>query len=108
MKVAERNRKIKKALSKIFKKVRVKGGRGTAYGWVDILIFLDRPHPGECRRPEGWYGYYECQECRKEIEGAKEKVWKILKEEGLTKELGRYWSDAGDYGYECIVEIKWI
>jgi hypothetical protein len=40
METAERNRLIKKVLENRFSrgKVRVKGGRGTAYGWVSVDI----------------------------------------------------------------------
>ena len=48
MTVAERNRAIKKVLARRFgrKNVRVKGDRGTAYGWVNIYVQVPKPHKG--------------------------------------------------------------
>ena len=55
MEIAERNRLIKKVLSKSFGagKVHVRGSRGTAYGWVTVNIDYtphDRAHRGTLRQ----------------------------------------------------------
>ena len=43
----ERNKEVKKILSKSFgqKNVSVRGGKGTAYGWCDITIKTEDPCP---------------------------------------------------------------
>jgi len=109
MRVAERNRAIKKVLVREFgrENVRVRGSRGTAYGWVHINVRVPKPHPGECERPEGWpYPYYECDGCRQVREATERKVWEILKSTGLENELFSYWDDMGDRRKECIVEVE--
>jgi len=79
-----RNRAIKKTLETAFGrgKVRVRGGRGTSYGWVDIDIDWT-PRDVEQRR---------------EMET---QVLALLSIAGLMKEIGTYgYDDPGsDYGY---------
>jgi len=43
MTTTERNKLVKKALSERFgaKNVSVRGGRGTAYGWIEVTILSD-------------------------------------------------------------------
>ena len=103
MRVKERNRLIKLVLSKEFgyKNVRVRGGRGTAYGWVDIYITVKKPHKGECK---GFMGL--CEECMAKIEEVKKRAWEILEKEGLTKHLFKYYDDFGNLKYECIIHVK--
>jgi len=100
LRVAERNRAIKKALSKVFgrENVRVRGDRGTAYGWVDITITQPKNHKCD--------GNWRCQECIKQIEEIKRRVWDILKETGLINYLYTYYNDMNERRYECIVEVK--
>ena len=98
--VAARNRLIKKALGKEFgySNVKVKGDRGTAYGWVTIRIMAERPHNGECD--------WSCPICSDFAYEIKRKVWQILKDTGLDKEIGTYYSDAGEERKECIIEVR--
>ena len=102
MRVAERNRAIKKALAKVFgfQNVRVKGDRGTAYGWVDITIIQPKNH--ECD------GDWRCQECSKQTDEVKRKVWDILKETGLIKHLYTYYNDMNEKRYQCTITVKLI
>jgi len=93
MRVAERNRKIKKVLAEVFgyKNVRVRGGRGTAYGWVDITIRVRRDpskHPLE------------------QEDEVKALVWNILRATGLYDELYTYYDDMGEARKECIVSVE--
>jgi len=108
MTVAERNRAIKKVLARRFgrKNVRVKGDRGTAYGWVNIYVQVPKPHKGECERPEGWPGsFYECDACKRVREETEKEIWRLLKEAGLYDELGTYYDDMGDKHKEVIIHI---
>jgi len=102
VRVAERNRAIKKALARVFgvENVRVRGDRGSAYGWVDITITQPKPHNGECD--------WRCQECARVRDEVKTRVWQILRETGLINELFTYWDDMNERRYECIVEVRLV
>jgi len=91
MTIAERNRAIKKTLETAFGrgKVRVRGSRGTAYGWVSVNIDwtpLDADQASEMRS----------------------KVWQLLLAAGPGKEIGTYgYDDPGsDYGYGNKINIS--
>jgi len=107
MGVKERNKAIKAALAKEFgfRNVRVKGGRGTAYGWVDIYVTAEKPHPGPCEEPT-LFG--ECEKCREKKEEVRDKVWQILRETELYDEIGVYYDDFNEERKMCtvIVELK--
>jgi len=105
MRVRERNKRIKEVLAREFgyKNVRVRGERGTAYGWVNIYITAKKPHKGECKN-KGFYGL--CDECRAKIEEVKKKAWEILEREGLTKELYTWYDDFGNKNYECAISVE--
>lgn len=100
--VARRNRLIKRALVAEFGygNVSVKGDRGTAYGWVDIRIKAKKPHSNECD--------WRCLLCRDEVDRVKGKVWKILKETGLDKELSTYYDDMNCERKECIIRVELV
>lgn len=98
MRVAERNRAIKKALRRHFRNVRVRGDRGTGYGWVTITIREPRDH--ECD------GDWRCQRCNEQVMEIKRKVWGILRETGLINYLYTYYDDMNERRYECTVEVK--
>jgi hypothetical protein len=99
MRVVERNRAIKKALARFFgrENISVKGDRGTAYGWVNIEVRARKLHSGEC----DWH----CLLCRDAKDKIKEKVWQILKETGLDKELYTYYDDMGCQHKECSITV---
>ncbi|MEM4727702.1 MAG: hypothetical protein QXD04_05570 [Candidatus Bathyarchaeia archaeon] len=99
-KTAQRNLQIKKALSQRFgsKNVRVKGERGTAYGWVDITIKAEKPHKGDCD--------WRCEQCENKRWEVKREAWRILQETGLDKQLGHYYDDYGEKRPECTIEVK--
>ncbi|MEM2352404.1 MAG: hypothetical protein QXT26_08370 [Thermoproteota archaeon] len=101
-KTARRNRLIKAALSEVFgrENVSVKGDRGTAYGWVIITIYAEKPHEGECERI-----CLACNDKRREIE---RKAWRILEETGLVEELNIYYDEMGNQRYECIIDVKLV
>jgi len=84
MDIAERNRAIKRTLEAAFGrgKVRVRGSRGTACGWVSMSI--------------DWTPLDNDK--RQEMEA---QVWALLGAAGLAKEIGTYgYDDPGsDYGY---------
>ena len=113
MKLVERNKQIKWALSQAFgrKNVHVRGGRGTAYGWVHIDVDIPAPHEGECPQPDWvWattpYVFEECDECRAARDAAEMRVWDVLRETGLINELGKYYDDFGDANYEAVVIVR--
>jgi hypothetical protein len=81
MNIAERNRLIKKILTKSFGTgVTVRGSRGTAYGWVTVKI----PYAPRDR------------EHRRQIEAL---IWKLFDRDGIK--IGTYGYDdpSSDYGY---------
>ena len=119
--VKERNRLIKKVLAKEFgyKNVRVKGLRGTAYNWVHITVTVPKPHVGSCeewekQKNEGKKVYVstirfgECEECKNKKDETKRRIWEILEENDLVKELGRYYDDMLYWQYECIIDVKLV
>jgi len=121
MSVKERNKQIKKVLAKEFgyRNVKVKGGKGTAYGWVDIIIEVPKPHPLTCEEWEKeknkdkdiWVStvmFGLCDECREVIDKTKDRVWEILRETGLINEIGTYYDDMGFERKECIIEVKLV
>lgn len=93
MTTAERNRLIKRVVSKAFPgiKVTVRGGRGTANGWVDIDIDWT-PRDTDQRR---------------ELEAL---VWQLMDAAKLSGHIGTYgYDDPGsDYGYgrECHISFN--
>jgi hypothetical protein len=84
MTTAERNRAIKKTLERAFGrgKVRVRGGRGTAYGWVSVDI--------------DWTPLSHLQ-----ASDMRARVWDMLNAASLGGHIGTYgYNDPGsDYGY---------
>jgi|GEM_PF-1960754 len=90
MNLNERNRSIKKALSAEFgsKNVRVRGGRGTAYGWVDVTIFISVPDEFKILH-EGRYTH----EAKEAIHRARSRATEILKQKGLWEQLGIWYDD---------------
>jgi hypothetical protein len=89
MEIAERNRKIKSVLSAQFGKgkVRVRGSRGTAHGWVTVNIDHAPKNIEE----------------RRELEA---KVWDLFKTNGI--QIGTYgYDDPGsDYGHGSKIHIN--
>lgn len=89
---ARRNRAIKRTLEAAFGKsgmVRVRGARGTAYGWVDVHIDIT-PLDNEAAR---------------ELTA---KVWELLDKADLSKQIGTYgYDDPGsDYGFGREIHIS--
>lgn len=101
METAKRNRLIKKVLKKEFKKVKVRGGKGTAYGWVDINIILPKPN-FNIKTDEGRY----TEQYMRLIDKTRSKVWEILKENDLIKELGTYYDDVSESHKEVLININ--
>jgi hypothetical protein len=99
---ARRNRLIKAALAEEFGwgNVSVRGDRGTAYGWVNIKVRVKKPHSGECD--------LFCPFCRDFRDKVRARVWQILKQTGLDREIGTYYSDVGDERKECIIDVELI
>lgn len=92
---AQRNREAKKRLVSIFGKdnVKVRGSRGTAYGWLNVDITIPVPETcyGEQFHRDSYYG--SCLECRETHRDAREKAEKAL--DGLS--FGTWYVDDG-YG----------
>ena len=90
MPIAERNRAIKRTLETAFGKgrVRVRGSRGTAYGWLTCSIDF-APRDIEQKR---------------ELDAL---VWELLGAAKLDSEIGSYgYADAGsDYGNGRTIHI---
>ena len=101
---AERNRAIKKALSKEFgaKNVHVIGDKGTAYGWVKVLITL--PVGFEIKTTEGYY----TEEAGEYISKNDKLVIEILKNEGLWNQLGIYYDDMNEKRKEILIDVKLV
>ena len=101
--IAKRNRAIKKILSKEFgrENVRVRGGRGTAYGWVDVTVTI----PANFRITDG--GFYT-QEAKEAMNQTQRRVIEILKREGLWEQLGIYYDDMPDASErrEITIDVK--
>jgi len=91
--IAKRNRAIKKALSREFgrKNVRVRGGRGTAYGWVDVTVTI--PVPDDFQIIDD--GHYT-KEAKEAMDRTRNRVIEILKKEGLWDQLGIWYDDDPD------------
>jgi len=102
LRVATRNRLIKKVLSSEFGRdnVSVRGSRGSAYGWVDIKIKAKKPH--------GWECDWRCSLCREVSDKIKERAWQILKETGLDRELYTYYDDMGYEHKKCIITVELV
>jgi hypothetical protein len=86
MSKAARNREIKALLTKAFAphKVSVTGGRGTAYGWVDVHV-------------------HHSPRNRRETTELREKVVALIKAAGI--ELGTYYGDDDYAKSEIIVQF---
>ncbi len=97
--VAERNRLIKRALARVFgrENVRVRGSRGTAYGWVKITVRRPKPHEGECD--------WTCERCERVRRETENRVWDILSRTRLINYLYTYYTDMGEPRKECTVVV---
>lgn len=104
MRVAERNRRIKKELAKVFgyKNVKVKGGRGTAYGWVDVRILAKKPENCRCIKGD----WRLCDECRAKVDRIKQKVWEVLEKTGLIDEIGIWYDDMNYKHKKITVDVE--
>ena len=69
------NKLIKKELAKKFgyKNIKVIGGRGTAYGWVEIGISIEKPKNCLCKEGETY-----CSECKKALNKTDEEAKKLI------------------------------
>ncbi len=113
---SQSNRVIKNALLKVYapKDVSVRGDRGTAYGWVNVKVTLDRPEGCECKivtkeatwakvpytysyreqlDPKNYQSSYYCEKCLALLKENQEKVDKIVY--GCGAEFGHYCVDDG-------------
>lgn len=93
MSTAERNRAIKKTLEQAFGrgKVRVRGDRGTAYGWVHVNIDWTPLNNDQAREMKGH-------------------IWDLLRASKLAAQIGTYgYDDPGsDYGFgsKCSIDFN--
>ena len=90
-----RNKQVKKVLSGIFGKenVSVRGGRGTAHGWVDVEI-----NGGKRLSNEEFYNQAERDLMNSINHKAKEAIKHI--------ELGSYTDDMNFEHDECIIQVR--
>ena len=104
MNIPQRNRAIKKALAREFgyNNVRVQGGKGTAYGWVEISIHADLPP--KKRDENGWS--IDPPERFAIKEGIEKKVIAIIKDAGLWSEIGNYYTDSNYWRKEVLIRIE--
>ena len=107
----QRNQRIKKSLCSVFPKenVSVTGGRGTACGWVNIKIKLERPADCQCQfitQTATWakvpyqYTYrkqlehsFYCDRCLEELKKNEPIVGKLVY--GCGEEFSHYYADDG-------------
>ena len=108
MTTAQRNRAIKKMLINKTgnKSIKLKGGTGTAYGWIHINLDIVKPDACRCI-PREWQNCRPCKDFRHETSNNVEKL--IV--DSFKDELRTYMSD--DYrdqkNYNCVaVHIGWI
>ena len=85
MDIKQRNKNLKKTLTKVFNKnqVSVRGGTGTATGWVDIDITLSEPINCQCDKMFGTGmdrqpGY--CPICKDLLNKARERADNAIKD----------------------------
>lgn len=89
MEAAERNREIKKVLTKAFGagKVTVKGSRGTAYGWVRVNIAYAPKDTAE-------------------RDALKAKVWDLFKAAKIEIDTYGYDDPGSDYGSKMHLDFE--
>jgi hypothetical protein len=102
MTVAERNRRIKQTLIAHYGtgNVRVRGDRGTAYGWVDVRITHKlTPTEDLAANPYAMSDAARAEEAQ---------VWQLLDQAGLARAIGTYgYDDPGsDYGYGRRITVR--
>jgi len=95
MDVNARNKQVKEILSKHYGKgnVSVKGGRGTAYGWCEVYITIQRPKACICE-PEGFY----CQVCKDAVNGISSEAESLLS--------GVEFYHYGDNSPELLIQVS--
>jgi len=88
MNTAERNRAIKKVLSREFGRgnVKVRGGRGTAYGWVDVSVTI----PVDFQVSNG---LYYTEKAKEVMDQTRSRIIQLLEREGLWDQLGIWYDD---------------
>jgi hypothetical protein len=87
--IAERNRKLKQVCVQRFGKgkVKVRGSRGTGYGWVTLRIF---------------HGAVRDLEHRRELE---REVWSLIRSNNIEIDKYGYDDPGSDYGYGSKIHI---
>lgn len=106
--ISQRNREIKKELKKIYENVLVQGSRGTAYGWVNIKVFI--PTPADHIHNLNEFG--RCRSCWDNGRVEESKIRNIAHEvaKKIGSYIGSYYSDDG-YDTErdtMIIEVQYI
>lgn len=95
---------IKKALINHYGKNRilsVRHGRGTAAGWIEVDMLINKPTTCTCDK-----GFY-CYECKKAMRDADNNATKIIKQTGV--ELSTYTDDMGYGDHDCIlINVRFI
>lgn len=109
MKTTDLTKIVKKALGEKygFKNVSVKRGRGTASGWVEARVSLDKERP-TCEMCPNYMRCYSCGEKYRNDRLEAEKIaYKAVNEAGLR--FHTYYSDDG-YGTErseFLLDVKY-
>jgi hypothetical protein len=76
---------IKQALVKLYGRKNVKV-RKEGYGWIDIDVKIERPHEGECMKPDNYHDYI-CEKCRNLIDTTIDDIQKVIDMSGLAKHI---------------------
>ena len=100
METNERNRRIKKELSNVFgrENVSVRGNRGTVYSWINITIKNNSPLDVN--------SVDYCENRLRKSRDIENKVWEVLRNANLVKELHTYYDDEGGKHPEANIYIK--
>lgn len=94
MSTTEITKIVKTALAERFgfKNVSVKRGRGTASGWVDAKVEIERPHDCFCKENEPY-----CSRCKEQLrdvnDEARKRVYDAMQKAGVK--FSTYYSDDG-------------
>jgi hypothetical protein len=85
----EESRAVKAMLKKEYSNVRVRHGRGTAWGWLEIYLTIPRPANCRCNDPEAKpNSWANCHICTSAWRGAYDEVGRKVRE--LTGRSGEY------------------
>lgn len=108
MDIKTRNKQVKAILSERFgsKAVSVRNGRGTAWGWCEVSININRPDNcthSETNPADPDYPFY-CQPCKTAMNTTQQEAEKLLRD----VEFYKYPTDGERDGQELLIEVHII